>query len=135
MTHSDKTSIKRINCGASKLTVLIFSLIFGTAFYAAYRIIPIYYSYFELQNQAESMVRLASTETNAEIRKRLVSIIQSLNLPFDNKDEINQLLLIERDSGVITISITYSEPLVITFFEKDYTLHHFDFEVYAEGSY
>ncbi|RMG45535.1 MAG: DUF4845 domain-containing protein [Candidatus Dadabacteria bacterium] len=115
--------------GASKLTVLVFAAIFGVAFYCAYHIIPFYYYFYELQNQFESAVKVASTYTDKEIRRKLMYHIKKMQLPVEPDD-----LEIIRQDGKIKISLEYEEVFYITFRGKDYDIWTFPFHAYAEGN-
>jgi len=114
--------------GASKLTVLVFALITGTGIFAALRILPFFYCYYELQSQMDQMVKVASTLTDIEIRQRLWYQIRHLDIPVNQED-----LKLNRENGKIKVWMDYSEVFYVTWKGKDYDLHVFDFHPYAEG--
>lgn len=116
--------------GASTITTIVFLIIFGALFFCAYNIIPFYYYYFEIQNQFEQIIEVASTETDQEIRKKLEYHIKHAELPVKPED-----LKISRDGRNIYISLRYAEIFYIRFRGKDYDLHRFDFHAQASGPY
>lgn len=120
----------RKEVGASKLTSAVFILIFGAIFFCAYKIVPFYYYYFEMQNQMEQVIRVASTETDQEIRKKLEYHIKANKLPVKLED-----LKISREGRTIRVSLRYSEIFYVTFRGKDYDMHEFKFHASATGPF
>jgi hypothetical protein len=116
--------------GVGKLTLLVFGAIVGAGIYAAYHILPFYYCYFEITNQFEQAIKVASTYTDKEIRDKLLYHIKKLELPVEPED-----LKIEREAGRMRISLPYEEVFYVTWQGKDYDLHTFEFHAYAEGAY
>lgn len=114
--------------GASKLTLLVFGVVAAVILYCGFRIVPFYYYFYEIQNQMDQVVRVATTYSDSEIRSKLMSHIKKLELPVDEKD-----LKISRTREQIFISLEYSEVFYITFRGKDYDLHTFDFFAHSEG--
>ncbi len=116
--------------GIGKLTIFVFGALTAAALYAAYNILPFYYCFYEISNQFEQIIRVASTEKDAEIRRRLMYHIKKLQLPVEPDD-----LKIERDGRHMRISLPYQEVFYITIGDKDYDIHTFDFHAYAEGDF
>ncbi|MBX7136739.1 MAG: DUF4845 domain-containing protein [Oligoflexia bacterium] len=114
--------------GAGKLTTLVFAIILGAALFSGYKILPFYYRYFELQNQMEQVIRIASTLTDAEVREKLWYHIQHNDIPVEPED-----LKINRENSILTVSLEWDEIFFITFRGKDYDLHTFHFATRAEG--
>lgn len=123
-------STKTNESAASRLTLIIFGLIFGSAFYAAYSIIPFFYYYYDLQNQMEAMARLAGEFSDKEIREKLKYHMKKMDIPADISD-----VIITRDSGVIKISLDYLEVFEITLLDKDYTIYEFPLQASASYKY
>lgn len=116
--------------GIGKLTLLVFGIIVAIAVYAGYMILPFYYCYFEISNQFEQVIKVASTEDDKEIRRRLMYHIKKLELPVGPDD-----LKIERQGRRMRISLPYQEVFYVTWQGKDYDIHTFDFHAYAEGEF
>ena len=91
---------------------------------------PFYYCYFELENQFASVIRVASTHTDQEIRQKLMYHIKKLEVPVDPEQ-----LIIEREEGLMRISLEYQEVFYLTFQDKDYDIYTFDFHAFSEGNY
>lgn len=93
-----------------------------------YKIIPFYYYYFEIKNQMVALSKLASDETDIEIKEKLYEKIKYLKIPA-NKDDI----VIKRTKNKIKISLHYEEVLFITIKDKDYDLYIFNFSPSASN--
>jgi|GEM_PF-638276 len=125
-----KASSPAPQSGMSKLTMLIFGALVAAALYAAYHILPFYYYYYDLVNQMEQLIRVASTYSDKEIRDKLTYYIKRYEIPADPAD-----LRIIREGKRMRISLPYSEVFYITWRGKDYDLYVFNFNAYAEGDY
>ena len=115
--------------GLGKLTLIVFSIIIGVAVYSAYHIMPFYYNYFELQNQAEQLTRVAAVNTDTEIREKLWAHIEWMEMPIDKAD-----IQIKRWGNSIKIEVVYSEFFDIEYQDEVIELHRFDFHVEAESA-
>jgi hypothetical protein len=116
--------------GASKVTLLVFGALVSVLCYAGYCVVPFFFSYMELVNQMESIIRVASTEPDTVIRQRLETHIKKLGIPVDPKE-----LRIERSSNTMRISLAYREIFYITWQGTDYDLYTFHFNAQAEGEF
>ena len=121
--------------GMSKLTFLVFALIIGAAIYTGYRVLPFYYYFYELRNQMEAAVRVASEENDEGIRKKLVYHIRKMDLPVGSDDELRDALKIERDGGRMRISLPYEEVYDVDVNGKNYVLYRFKFHAYVDKAY
>lgn len=115
--------------GIGKLTLLIFGAILAALLYSTYKILPFYYCFYELQSQMDQIVKVASVKTDQEIRTQLQSHIKKLEIPVEPAQ-----LKIVRENGIIKIGLKWQEVFYLTFREKDYDIHTFDFHAYAQGS-
>lgn len=116
------------NSGVGNLTLLVFGSLLLAVLYTAYHVIPFYYYYYELVNQMEAAVKVASLETDAELRKKLTYHIRKMQLPVDPEE-----LRIERGGDSIRISLRYSETFFIPWRDRDIDIHTFPFYAEAEG--
>jgi hypothetical protein len=116
--------------GIGKFTFIVFGVIVGAAVFAAYSIGPFFYCYFEIENQMASLIRVASTHTDQEIRSKLLYHIKKLEIPVEPDD-----IIIDRSEGFMSIGFSYSEVFYLTWRDKDYDLHTFHFDAYADGNY
>lgn len=120
----------RNQTGASKLTLLVFGLIVGAALYSAYHILPFYYYFYELKSHMQSVIRVASTESDAEIRRRLLYHIKKYELPVEPED-----LKVIRNDRHMQISLDWQEVFYVTFRGKDYDIYVFNFHAFEEGDF
>ena len=119
--------------GIGKVTFLVFSLIIGAVIYCAYHILPFYYYYYELMNQMESVIRVAATESDMEIRKKLYYHIRKMELPVGDDEELNRKLRIDREQGLMRISLAYEEVFYVYWNGKDHVIYRFPFNATAVG--
>lgn len=117
--------------GASPLTLLVFGTIVGLLIFYGYSVGPFFYAYYEIQNQADNVIRVAQTEDDASIRRKLKYHIKKLALPVDPDAD----LIIERTEHYIKIRMDYTEVFYITWKKKDHVIQTFDFKVRAEGAF
>ena len=127
--QSLEQSLKREG-GISLLTTAIFGSILGAAVYVAYHVLPFYYDFYELKGHFEQSIKIASTETDEEIRRRLMYHIKKFGIPCDPED-----LKIERDGDTMKIRLKYREIFSIPWDAKLYDIKFFDFDARASGKY
>lgn len=116
--------------GVAKLTMLVFGVIIAAALYSAYYILPFFYYYYDLVNQMEQLIRVASTNTDKEIREKLMYFITRYEIPAKPED-----LKIIREGQRMKISLPYQEVFYISWAGRDYDLHTFSFVAQAEGQF
>ena len=116
--------------GVGRLTVIVFGTIVGASLFCAYNILPFYYYYYELVNQMEAVTKVASVETDQEIRQRLMYHIKKMEIPADPED-----LKIERDGNIMRISLPYEEVFYVNFGGKEYEIYRFPFHAYVEKQF
>ena len=115
--------------GIGKITFLVFATLIGSVVFYGFNVFPFYYNYFELQNQMDQVVRVASTYNDQELREKLNYHIKHMGLPVETQD-----LKLFRQDGVIKVSLQWDEVFHITWRDKDYEIQDFHFHAHAEGS-
>lgn len=113
--------------GASTLTWMIFALVLGAIVYLLSKILPIYYSYYELENQMRAMIRVADQNTDEQIRKMLGDQMKVLKIPAEIED-----VKIQRGSRTMLIELSYTEWLEVPLGSTYYELWEFDFDLRVE---
>ena len=123
-----RRTCRRRELGIGRITLLVFGALIAAAVYGGFRIIPYYYYYFELENQMQSLIRVASLTPDQEIRKKLAQQLKRMDISatIDN-------LRIERVNPRMRMSLPYEEELWFSFRGKDYHIYTFKFNAYAEG--
>ena len=130
IAYTPKNFVTSLQRGVGKITLLVFTVILAALIYSGYKILPFYYCFFEITNQFEQVIRVASEYSDKEIREKLWYHIKKLELPVEPDD-----LKIERQAGRMRISMSYEEVFYVTWDGKDYDIYKFPFQAYAEGSY
>lgn len=121
----------RAQAAVGKLTLFVFTVITALVVFVAYNVLPFYYYYFEIENQFQAAIRVASTEDDQAIREKLMYHIQKLQIPVEPDD-----LIIERMGGNhMRISLFWQEVFFITYQDKDYDIWTFDFHAEVEDDF
>lgn len=123
-----RTRVRRGERGAGCLTVLVFGAIVGAVVFVGYRVIPIFYNYYDLQNQFAGAIRSADIESDGEIRRRLQRQIEEMGISA-NPDR----LVIDRRGGMMRIHLRYTEVLYLPWWDGEREVYHFHFTAAAEG--
>ena len=114
--------------GASKLTLLVFGSIAAVVGYVVYSVLPFIYCYYEMQNQMDQIVRIASTLDDAEVRKRLWYHVKKCEIPVEPED-----LHVERTTDGIKVWMPYRETFSVPWRGKEHEIYTFDFYPNAES--
>lgn len=114
--------------GAGKLTLIVFGLLVAGVVFVAYNVLPFYYYYYELQSQMEQVVKVASTNADWEVRRKIMYFVNKMKLPAEAED-----LIVNREDGMIEVRLKYREVFYISWQGKDHDLWVFDFDAHAEG--
>lgn len=125
---NSKQSVKK-ESGFLSFGPLLFILLVLVTVYSSFKIIPFYYSYYELQNIFQAQAEVATMKKDSEIIDIIDRAMKKLEVPADVKD-----LRIMRVSGKIIIELSYSEVFFIDFGEGyDYDIWEFDFKPRGEA--
>jgi len=116
----------------SKLSTLFLIIVAASVLHVGWRLIPIFYSYYELQNQFEQLVRLGEVEQDDDIKKKLNYQLKKSEVPAQLKD-----VRYYRSNTTMRLTLEYDQPLVlfIPWEWKEKTVHTFHFKVEAEAQY
>jgi hypothetical protein len=116
--------------GIARLTLAVFLPLLFVGLYAAYHITPFYYNYFELQNQMDSLVRVAGVYTDEELRRKLATQMKVLEINASIDD-----VRIERFGNTMRMSLQYEETFWIEWKGEEYEVHTFDFDATVERDF
>jgi hypothetical protein len=116
--------------GTATLSTIFGGCLAAIIVYVAYHILPFYYYYFEMQNQMQAVIRLASTHTDQQIRKKLAYHMVKMDIPA-SPDE----LLISRQEDFMKISLKYKEVFSIPWGMDEKVIYVFDFKPEAQGRF
>lgn len=110
--------------GASGLTSAIFIIIFCAIGYALYNIVPFFYYYYDLENQAATLLKNADKLTDDQILDKLEQEIERLGIPATRKS-----CKVVRGNGYTKLQVFYEEEFYVRASGKDYTIWKFPFEI------
>ena len=110
------------NKGYTRPIIIMLSIIAFLIILILYKIIPLYYYYFDIKNQMITLSKDAAIKTDLEIKEKLHEQIKYLQIPA-TKDDI----AIQRSGAKIKITIKYKEVIYFTINNKDYDLFVLNF--------
>ena len=116
--------------GIAKLTLLVFVPLVIASIYAANVILPFYYNFFELKNQMQSLIEVASVHTDEELLKKLETHMKWMEIPASIDD-----VTLQRFGDSMRISLKYEETFWFTWDGTDYEIHTFEFDAVAESGF
>jgi hypothetical protein len=96
--------------GVSTLGCLIPLLLLAVVAYFGFPAGEAYFKFYQYKDAMGQEARFAATQTDEHIRRRLVSLADSLHMPTGA-----ELVSIERSSGTVTISAEYDEIIRLPF--------------------
>jgi hypothetical protein len=106
--------------GSSRLGCLLSLALFVGALYYGINIGQVYVRYYRLLDEMRSQARVAPSLTDAVIRRRILDVVEELQLPDDARDiSINRYARPAR----IVIEAEYSETLKLPFITPTFHLH------------
>lgn len=113
---------------AKRRSLRWFGLIVGLL--AAYKVLPLYYYYFDLKVRCAHAIQDAEIESDEEIRRKLLVVIDQYGIPATIRD-----IQIRREGGRIRISVPYEEKFQVSILGNSVTLFSFSFSPSAERVY
>jgi hypothetical protein len=101
------------------LKALIGILVVVSVFYVGYRVVPVYFNYYQFQDAMESEARLQSysTKTESDIRDSMWKKAQEYEIPLTSPEQIK----VERTGNSVSISTQYTVHI-------DLPVHPFDLD-------
>jgi hypothetical protein len=122
--------MNRSELGIGKFTFLVFGSLVAGVIYVAYAVGPFFYYFYELENHFAACIRVASSYSDKELREKILYQLKWLDIPADAED-----LKIERESGVMRISLPYEEVWIIEWQGREHEIYKFKFTAFAEGKF
>lgn len=119
-----------VEAGRSLVVTVLGAVAAFVVGFLVYEVVPFYYYYFDLKNHMQREITFAAVETDEEIRRSLMAVVRRHGIACGERD-----LQITREGDTMGISLHYSEPLGFSFFGTGVTLHTFEFDAAAQGSF
>lgn len=114
--------------GFISLSMAFLLVIAGVVGYSLYKVIPFYYSYYELVALMDAQAKQASLVDSAQMRKTILKRIKELEIPLNNADDLK----IERVGEGIVIELSYVEVFDIEWRSYYYEIYPFEFTARVE---
>jgi Domain of unknown function (DUF4845) len=96
--------------------VIVFAVI-GAAFYLAYLVAPVYWTYYQFQDAIESEARINSYSGKSEVdmRETVWKKAKQLELPLNSSEDIK----VQRNGSTVSISTQYTVHIDVPFHPFD----------------
>jgi hypothetical protein len=110
------TGHRRSERGGSKLKTVIYLAIALTVMYSAVKIVPIYFSNYQLSDKMQEQARFAVVNryNEEQIRDNIFKVVQELEIPA-KRDAIK----VFNTNAVVKISMEYTVPVDLFFYHTD----------------
>ena len=110
------TGHRRSERGGSKLKTVIYLAIVLTVMYSAVKIVPIYFSNYQLSDKMQEQARFAVVNryNEEQIRDNIFKVVQDLEIPV-KRDAIK----VFNTNAVVKISMEYTVPVDLFFYHTD----------------
>jgi hypothetical protein len=102
--------------GGSKVKAIVFTVILVAGFYSAYKVIPIYWGNYQLQEKMQEQARfgVVNRYSDEQIRDKLYTFSQELDLPLQRED-----FKVSASMAIVRISADYTVPVDLGFYKLD----------------
>jgi len=110
------TAHRRSERGEGKLKAIIYTAIIVFAIYSAAKIVPVYFSNYQLQDKMQEQARFAVVNryTEERIRDLIFKEVQELDIPAQ-RDAIK----VFSSNSIVKISVEYTVPVDLLFYHMD----------------
>ena len=125
-----RESVADCERGAGALTLIVFGALLVALVYSASKVLPFFYYYYDLENQMQSLIKVAQDNNDQEIRKKLMYFIRKYEIPAREQD-----LRIMRGANSMKISLPYKEVFYVPWQGTDHVIYVFEFNAQAEGRF
>ena len=102
--------------GEGKFKAILFTAIFVTAVYCAFKILPAYVNDYQLKDKMQEVARFAVVNRDTEelIREKVFKVIQDLDIPAKKED-----IKVSATMKKVGISVNYTVPVDLLFYHID----------------
>lgn len=99
---------RRAERGEGKAKAIIFTLIFLAAIYAAFKLVPVYVSEYELADKMQEQARFAIVNhySDEQIRDNMMKVVQDLQIPAKAEN-----IKVTSTQSAVTITMDYRVPV------------------------
>jgi hypothetical protein len=107
---------RRSQRGAGKLKAILFTVIFVTGIYVAFKLVPPYVSEYQLQDKIQELARfgIVNRYSDEQVRDNVFKATQDLNLPIKRED-----IRVTVTQATCRISLDYTVPVDLMFYSTE----------------
>ena len=104
------------NRGRARLKALIWTAILVAGIYAGYKIVPVYFAYYQLQDKMQEIARFATVNnmTDEKVREAVFREIQDRDIPARRED-----IKVTMSRRGVNISVSYTVHLDLILLQRD----------------
>lgn len=102
--------------GEGRLKAIIYTVVFVTAVYVAWKVVPVYVDEYQLKDKISEQARFAVVNhyTEDQIRDIIFKTIEDLDIPAKRDD-----IKVEHTNHGLLISVNYSVPVDLKFYKTE----------------
>lgn len=102
--------------GASKLKAIAFSAVLLLAVFAAFKLVPLYVSEYQLQDKMQELARfgIVNRYTDEQVRENVFKVVQDLDIPAKRED-----IKVTVTQSFVKISLDYTVPVDLLFYSTE----------------
>lgn len=107
---------RRAERGEGKGKAIIFTLIFLAVIYAAFKLVPVYVSEYELADKMQEQARFAIVNhySDEQIRDNVMKVVQDLQIPAKAEN-----IKVTSTQSAVTISMDYRVPVDLMIYRAE----------------
>ena len=107
---------RRSERGEGKLKAVLFTAFIVLVIYSAVKIIPPYFSDYQLSDKIQEQARFAAVNryTEEQIRDNIFKVVQELEIPAKRED-----IKVAASNALVKISLKYTVPVDLFFYHMD----------------
>lgn len=107
---------RRAERGEGKGKAIIFTLIFLAVIYAAFKLVPVYVSEYELADKMQEQARFAIVNhySDEQIRDNVMKVVQELQIPAKAEN-----IKVTSTQSAVTISMDYRVPVDLMIYRAE----------------
>jgi hypothetical protein len=102
--------------GAGKFKAIAFTAVAILALYAAFKLVPPYFSEYQLQDKMQEQARfgIANRYTDEQVRENVFKVVQDLDIPAKRED-----IKVTVTQAIVKVSLEYTVPVDLLLYSTE----------------